>query len=70
MKDRYELAALAQGFAVEALLDLIADLTDPTECRYDHDDACQAHSLDPRPCPHERANRLLAKRADAEGAVS
>lgn len=43
------------------LLSLIADLTDDGPCRYDHNGYCQGHSLDPKPCPHERAKRVLAR---------
>lgn len=43
------------------LLSLIADLADDGPCHYDHNGYCQAHSLDPRPCPHERAKRVLAR---------
>ena len=52
--------------AVDALIDLIALLTDPGACRYDHENRCQTHGLHERMCPHERAQRLLAKRAKAD----
>jgi hypothetical protein len=41
---------------------LIAALCDPDPCSYDHHGLCQAHSLHPRPCPHEQAQALLANR--------
>ena len=49
------------------LLSLIADLADDGPCHYDHNGYCQAHSLDPRPCPHERAKRVLARQHATEG---
>lgn len=33
------------------------------ECRYDHDDVCQAHYLDPKPCPMERITAYLQEAA-------
>lgn len=69
--DRYNLAALAQGFAVEALLDLIADLTDKSACHYDHHGHCQTHmTAGFQECPHEVARRLLTLRAVHEGGVA
>lgn len=56
--------AAALEVAVDTLLDLIGELTDPAECSYDHDDHCQAHGLDERPCPHERAKAVLAIREE------
>jgi hypothetical protein len=43
---------------IDRLRGLVAELADPDPCHYDHHDLCQAHRLDPRPCPHERANAL------------
>jgi hypothetical protein len=45
---------------IDLLRSLIAELADPDVCCYDHHDLCQAHRLDPRPCPHERANAIHA----------
>lgn len=54
---------LANEFAIEALLDLIDDLHDPDDCWFDHHGYCQAHAwMDDSPCPHARAQRLLAAR--------
>jgi hypothetical protein len=39
---------------------LLIQIADDDECRYDHDDACQTHSLHERPCPYGEAN-VLAK---------
>ena len=36
---------------------------DPDPCEYDHHGYCQAHSLDERPCPHERAAELTTPKA-------
>lgn len=50
------------------LLSLIEDLADDGPCHYDHHGYCQGHSLDPKPCPHERAKRVLARaHATTEG---
>lgn len=38
---------------------LLRELVDAEPCEYDHNDLCQAHHLDERPCPHERAKALL-----------
>lgn len=38
---------------------LIAELTDSDECSYDHHGLCQAHSLQEKPCPHERAKKEI-----------
>jgi hypothetical protein len=40
---------------IDRLRALVDELADPDPCQYDHHDLCQAHRLDPRPCPHERA---------------
>lgn len=40
---------------------LIAELVDPDDCQYDHNDLCQTHGCSERPCPHERAKRWLAE---------
>jgi len=37
---------------------LVEELRDDDPCYYDHHGYCQAHSLDPAPCPHERAAKL------------
>lgn len=60
MTDTYRLAALEIG--AEALLELIADLTDLSPCWYDHHGYCQGHgwmATEPR-CPHARAAEVLA----------
>lgn len=43
------------------LIMLIAELTDKRECKYDREGYCQTHSLDLKPCPHERAKTLIDK---------
>ncbi len=43
---------------IEAV-ELLAELTAPDPCQYDHNEKCQAHWLHTRPCPHERAKKLL-----------
>ncbi len=55
---------------VARLRELLGELVDTSDCRYDHHGYCQAHKLDPRPCPNERAITLLAAYAAAtrEGA--
>jgi hypothetical protein len=60
-------AALAEAGALRdklvAVTGLLADLTDPGECWYDHHGYCQEHGwfdTDPR-CPHARAKALLPK---------
>lgn len=45
---------------VERLRGLLGELVDTGDCQYDHHGYCQAHKLDPRPCPNERAITLLA----------
>lgn len=42
-------------------ISVVADLVDDEPCRYDHDDNCQAHNLDHRPCPHERVKALAVR---------
>jgi hypothetical protein len=55
------LAALDEGERERALL---RELIDTGDCYYDHHGYCQAHALQPRPCPHERAKALLASKAE------
>jgi hypothetical protein len=44
------------------ILTLLADLTDPDECWFDHLGHCQAHSwLNKEPCPHGLAQELLKR---------
>ena len=43
----------------EALANLLYELVDPDDCRYDHHGYCQAHDLHENPCPHGRAKSLL-----------
>jgi len=38
---------------------LLSELVDPGFCWYDHNGCCQEHSLAEKPCPHERAKKLL-----------
>lgn len=48
------------GHVPPELRELLADLTDPDECWFDHHGYCQAHGwmqTDP-PCPHARAKQL------------
>ena len=44
------------------LVELLRDFTDPDPCSFDHHGYCQAHGwlTGERPCPHDRAKRLLA----------
>lgn len=44
--------------------ELLAQLIDKNDCRYDHNGKCQEHSLHSFPCPHERAKLLLANPKD------
>jgi hypothetical protein len=62
-----ELERLVVEIAVEELLRLIRDLTDPDPCSFDHH-GCQAHGwTDVEPaCPHARAKRILARWQDSE----
>lgn len=48
------------------LLSLIEDLADDAMCWHDQQDPdyCQAHHLSGRPCPHQRARRVLVRAAD------
>jgi hypothetical protein len=51
--------------ALSAVRVLIADLTDPDPCQFDHHGHCQAHGwtdLDRR-CPHARAKELLKEQS-------
>lgn len=60
MPDRFVISdANAKRTSKRELLYLLAQLVDPEPCNYDHHANCQTHSLDPMPCPHERAKRLL-----------
>ena len=46
--------------ARKPLLELIDDFVwDNDDCHYDQQGYCQTHSLDERPCPHERAKKIL-----------
>lgn len=47
---------------VDTLLNLLDELTDADDCQYDHHGNCQAHSLHSKPCPHERAKKILRNR--------
>jgi len=44
---------------LEELEALVKELVDPERCWYDHHGYCQTHCLQPRPCPHELAHKLL-----------
>ena len=44
---------------LEECLELIGELIDSEECRYDHENYCQSHSLHEYPCPHARAKKML-----------
>jgi hypothetical protein len=48
----------------DELRDIIESLVDPTDCRFDHDGACQEHNVlitgIRDQCPHARAKRLSA----------
>lgn len=41
------------------MLELLGELVDPDDCWFDHHGYCQAHNLQEKPCPHERARDLL-----------
>lgn len=43
---------MALACEVESLYDLIGQLADSEECRYDHHGKCQEHWLHEKPCPH------------------
>lgn len=43
------------------LLSLIEDLTEVDPCCYDSRGYCQTHYRHPQPCPHGRAQRVLAR---------
>jgi hypothetical protein len=52
--------ALAEELrALRVLRALVDELVDDEDCCYDHHGYCQAHSLQAKPCPHERAKALL-----------
>ncbi|TDD54566.1 hypothetical protein E1286_05080 [Nonomuraea terrae] len=59
-RDEWRERAERAGTERDELRSLIRPLTYATPCEYDHDDHCQAHSLHSRPCPHARAQELLA----------
>lgn len=40
---------------------IMLDLVDREPCQYDHHGYCQAHHLQERPCPHERAVAFMAR---------
>lgn len=50
---------LSEPDQADELRGLLAELVDPEECWYDHHGLCQAHGLDPAPCPHTRARQIL-----------
>ncbi|MGR6922596.1 hypothetical protein ACU635_50795 [[Actinomadura] parvosata] len=50
----------------DELRELVRELAYDGPCQYDHDDQCQAHALHERPCPHGRAQELLADFAPKE----
>lgn len=52
--------ALVERDQVRPIRSLLSELVDPDDCWHDHNGLCQAHSLDPAPCPHARAKTLLA----------
>lgn len=59
------LAASERGAAIlSEALDLLADLVDESECRFDHHGGCQMHGylvLGPgEKCPHQAAKEYLA----------
>ena len=44
------------------MVELIQDfIFENDDCSYDHHGHCQAHNLDDKPCPHERAKKMLAE---------
>lgn len=50
--------AIVERDQVAPLRALIGEFIDPDPCSYDHHGYCQAHGLDPAPCPHQRAKEL------------
>lgn len=47
---------------VKELLNIIADLTDNSNCAFDHHGDCQEHGwFSVKECPHSRAKRMLTK---------
>lgn len=57
-------AALAQLAEVtrerDEALKVLWEFADPDPCRFDHNGYCQAHFLDPAPCPVAEAKRLTS----------
>ena len=51
---------------VQELEELVQELFDEDSCHYDHHGYCQAHSLHPRPCPHERAKVYFRALLDSD----
>lgn len=41
------------------LYELLDELVEPDDCRYDHHGKCQSHNLHSAPCPHERAKAAM-----------
>lgn len=54
-------AAPETAARLNELIAVLEDLIDSEACSYDHHGYCQSHSLHEKPCPHERAKKLLAK---------
>ena len=50
---------------INALEDVLIDLLDLEECYYDRHGYCQAHYLDPKPCPVERGKVLIRSRNES-----
>ena len=50
-----------QADMIAELRGLLDEMTDSQSCNFDHHGYCQTHNLHERPCPHERAKKILGK---------
>lgn len=46
--------------ALTVAAELIGRLAEDDECDYDHNDCCQSHHANPRPCPHPLGRQFVA----------
>ncbi len=51
-------ACLHNRLVIHGLVHLMKRFVDDDSCDYDHNDLCQAHGLNARPCPHEVAKEM------------
>lgn len=54
------------GRCVEELLGLVGELADPSDCDYDAAGRCRTHQMAERPCPHERAAKIVIEWSSTE----